>query len=80
VKEIPVDIEEMEKLKTIYQINHDELVTVEDAMSQLNVAKEKWHEMKVKGQEFREQELLDLYPHELTEELLSNEKKKKKVL
>ena len=49
MKGIPVDIEEIEKLKIIYQINHDDLVTVEEAMSQLNIAKEKWHEMKVKG-------------------------------
>ena len=33
-----------------------------------------------KGKEYREQELLDLYSDELTEEIMENEKQKKKII
>ena len=33
-----------------------------------------------KGKEYREQELLDLYPDELIEEIMENEKQKKKII
>ena len=36
--------------------------------------------MKEQGKQHREQELLDLYPNELTEEQLNNEHQKKKIL
>ena len=75
-KGVPID----ENENNIYEINHDEEMTLETAIEQLNVAKKEWEEMKKKGNEFREKDLLDSHPNELTAEFLSNEHLKKKAI
>ena len=75
-KGVPID----ENENNIYEINHDEEMTLETAIEQLNVAKKEWEEMKKKGNEFREKDLLDSCPNELTTEFLSNEHLKKKAI
>ena len=79
-KGTPIDEEENNKIKSIYNINHEEGLSLTEKTEQLRKAKEEWEEMKVKGMEHRENDLLDLHPNELTPEFLDNDQKKKAAL
>ena len=79
-KGISIDEDEISKLKELYEISQNEGEGREHYINQLKKAKENWNKMKEKGREHREKELLDLYPNELTEEQLTNEHQKKKIL
>ena len=54
--------------------------TIEDAEAAVAKAKEEWKQMKIKGAEMCEKELLDYHPVELCEEDDKMIKKKKKIL
>ena len=61
-------------------MNNNEDVTIENVVERLRIAKNEWEEMKTKGKEFREQDLLDLCPNELAADFLSNEQLKKRAI
>ena len=75
----PIDNNELNKIKTICEIN-DENAGIENTKIRLKEAQDEWKEMKDKGVEFAEKELLDLHPNELTEEILNDSHKKKRII
>jgi len=79
-KGLVIDTEELNKLEELYAINNNEGEGREYCNLKLNDAKEKWSQMKEKGKEYREQELLDLYPNELMEDQSNDEHQRKVIL
>ena len=61
-------------------MNNNEDVTIENVVERLRIAKNEWEEMKTKGKEFREQDLLDSCPNELTANFLFNEQLKQRAI
>ena len=76
----PTDGDKISKLKDMYEINDNDSEELENIKNRLEEAQNSWQEMKKKGIEYRENELLDLYPNELTEEVLANEYQRKRIL
>jgi len=79
-KEILVDEEIIKKKQNEAQLLGIEYNTIEDAEAVVAKVKEEWEQMKIKGAEMHEKELLDYHPVELCEEDDKMIKKKKKML
>ena len=58
----------------------DSVVTVEEAKLHLQAAKERWNEVKKKGQEYRQQYLIDHHHSNLDESNRNHQKMKSKIL
>ena len=71
-KDSPINGDKINKLKNIHSINNDNSEGLEHAKIKLQEARELWQEIKEKGTELCGNELLDLYPKDLTDELLAN--------
>ena len=79
-KGLTIDTEELNKLEELYDINNNEGEGRDYCNLKLNDAKEQWSQMKEKGKEHREQELLDSHPNELTEDQLNDEHQRQAIL
>ena len=72
-----IDQEINEKRKEIAQIEYDENTSLEDAKYKLDKANINWNQLLLKGKEYREKELLDLYHSKLPDEIKEQQKLKK---
>lgn len=79
-KELIIDTEELNKLEELCDINNNEGEGRDYCNLKLKDAKEQWSQMKEKGKEHREQELLDLCPNELTTDQLNDEHQRQALL
>lgn len=79
LKGIPVDEDEMFKLIEHAQFE-EEILSLNHAQQKLIEAKEEWTKLLETGKEQREKDLIDLYPKEVSEEVLEDKKQKKRIL
>ena len=75
-----IDKEELRKMKDLQNIEYDDEMSLNYVQDKLKEAHQNWQEMKEKGIEFQEKELIDLYPNKLSKEALNDKKQRKKVL
>jgi len=76
----PIDENKLQTQIHTWDIQIDHVVTVEEAKLNLQIAKERWSEVKKNGQEYRQQYLLDHYHSTLDESQTNHQKMKSKVL
>ena len=65
-----IDRNKLRNLKEFLEIKEEEFRSILCAKEKLRKAKKQYSDLKIKGKECREKDLLDLRPNEITEENL----------